>query len=166
MAEVLFAGNKVKTAGNLPETGSAAPDFKLVKTDLSDASLADYKGKKVILNIFPSLDTPVCATSIRKFNQEASSLDNTVVLCISKDTPFAHKKFCTTEGLENVVSLSEFRYNEFGSSYGVTFEEGPFKGLFSRSIVVIDENGKVVHTEQVPNTGDEPNYEKALAAVK
>ncbi len=166
MAEVLFAGTTVKTTGNLPQVGTPAPDFKLVKTDLSDSSLSEFKGKKVILNIFPSLDTAVCATSIRKFNQEASSLDNTVVLCISKDTPFAHKKFCTTEGLDNVVGLSEFRYNDFGSTYGVTFEEGPFKGLFSRAVVVIDENGIIVHTEQVPNTGDEPDYEKAIAAVK
>ncbi|MDP4207342.1 MAG: thiol peroxidase [Bacteroidota bacterium] len=166
MATITFKGNSVNTAGNLPATGALAPDFKLVKTDLSEASLKDFAGKKVILNIFPSLDTSVCATSVRKFNAEASSLANTVVLCISKDLPFAHGRFCSTEGLNNVVSLSEFRDDNFSKAYGVKIADGPLAGLHSRAVVVVDEAGKVVYSEQVPEIAQEPNYEAALKAVK
>jgi Peroxiredoxin len=166
MATITLKGNPVNTAGNLPATGALAPDFKLVKTDLSEASLKDFAGKKVILNIFPSLDTSVCATSVRKFNAEASSLANAVVLCISKDLPFAHGRFCSTEGLNNVVSLSEFRDDNFSKAYGVKIADGPLAGLHSRAVVVVDEAGKVVYSEQVPEIAQEPNYEAALKAVK
>jgi thioredoxin-dependent peroxiredoxin len=165
MAQVTFKGNPIRIAGSLPETGSIAPDFKVVKADLSTVSLSELKGKKVILNIFPSLDTPVCATSVRRFNVEASKLDNTVVLCISRDLPFAHKRFCTTEGIDNVVTGSEYRDSSFSDAYGILIPEGPLAGLFSRAIVVINEQGKVTYTEQVPEIAQEPDYAKALAAV-
>ncbi len=164
MATITFKGNTINTIGKLPEVGSKAPDFKLVKSDLSEASLADYKGKKVILNIFPSLDTSVCAASVRKFNAEAEKQPNTVVLCISRDLPFAHSRFCSVEGLKNVVSLSEYRDDNFNKAYGVKIAEGPLAGLHSRAIVVIDENGVVKYTEQVPEIAQEPDYEKALKA--
>jgi thiol peroxidase len=164
MATITFKGNAINTAGKLPEVGSKAPDFKLVKSDLSEASLADYKGKKVILNIFPSLDTSVCAASVRKFNAEAEKKPNTVVLCISRDLPFAHTRFCSVEGLKNVVSLSEFRDDSFSKAYGVKIADGPLAGLHSRAIVVVDENGVVKYTEQVPEIAQEPDYEKALKA--
>lgn len=164
MATITFKGNAINTAGKLPEVGSKAPDFKLVKSDLSEASLADYKGKKVILNIFPSLDTSVCAASVRKFNAEAEKQPNTVVLCISRDLPFAHTRFCSVEGLKNVVSLSEFRDDSFSKAYGVKITDGPLAGLHSRAIVVVDENGTVKYTEQVPEIAQEPDYEKALKA--
>src|SRR5690606_32058613 len=137
----------------------------LTSGDLSAKSLSDFKGKKVILNIFPSIDTGVCAASVRKFNEEASGLDNTVVLCISKDLPFAQSRFCAAEGLENVVSLSDFKDNSFADAYGVKFSDGPLAGLLSRSVVVIDENGKVIYNEQVAETVEEPNYEAALASL-
>ncbi|HEX2935312.1 MAG TPA: thiol peroxidase [Bacteroidales bacterium] len=164
MATITFKGNAINTAGKLPEVGSKAPDFKLVKSDLSEASLSDYKGKKVILNIFPSLDTSVCAASVRKFNAEAEKQPNTVVLCISRDLPFAHTRFCSVEGLKNVVSLSEFRDDSFSKAYGVRITDGPLVGLHSRAIVVVDENGTVKYTEQVPEIAQEPDYEKALKA--
>jgi len=166
MAQITLKGNVIKTAGNLPSVGSIAPDFKLTKTDLSEVSLKDFTGKKVVLNIFPSLDTSVCATSIRKFNAEADKLENALVLCISRDLPFAHNRFCTTEGLKNVISLSELRDDSFSKGYGVKITEGPMTGLFSRAVVVLDTNGKVVYSEQVPEITQEPNYEKALKAVK
>ncbi len=165
MAEITFKGNKINTSGSLPAAGASAPAFELVKNDLSTAGLSDYKGKKVILNIFPSLDTSVCATSVRKFNAELNKLDNTSVLCISADLPFAHSRFCTTEGLEKVESLSVFRNPEFGKDYGVLMTDGPLAGLLSRAVVVLDGEGKVVYTEQVPEIAQEPDYAKALEAV-
>ncbi len=165
MAQITFKGNAVHTAGSLPKTGAAAPDFKLTKSDLADVSLKDLKGKRVILNIFPSIDTPVCATSVRRFNQEAAKLQNTVVLCISKDLPFAQKRFCGAEGLENVVTASEYRDTSFSDAYRVKMVDSPLAGLFSRAIVVIDEAGKVKYTEQVPEIAQEPDYAKALAAL-
>ncbi len=166
MATITLKGNQIHTVGNLPAKGSKATDFKLVKTDLSQLSLDDLKGKKVVFNIFPSLDTDVCAASVRRFNQEASNLENTVVVCVSKDLPFAHNRFCSTEGLNNVVNASDFRDGSFGEKYGVTIADGPLAGLHSRAIVVLDEEGKVVYTEQVPEIVEEPDYEAALKAVK
>lgn len=166
MATITLKGNPIHTAGNLPEVGAKAPDFKLKKTDLSEATLADYKGKRVVLNIFPSLDTAVCAASVRKFNAEAEKLDNTAVLCISLDLPFAHSRFCTTEGLDNVVSLSELHDRSFGEDYGVRIVDGPMAGLLSRAVVVVDENGKVLHSQQVPEIVEEPDYEAALSVFK
>jgi thioredoxin-dependent peroxiredoxin len=165
MAQITFKGNPIQTAGSLPATGSAAPGFKVTKADLSDARLEDFKGQRVVLNIFPSIDTPVCAASVRKFNQEASKLENTVVLCISRDLPFAQKRFCAAEGLEKVVTASEYRDDGFSSAYKVKIETGPLAGLFSRAIVVIDAAGKVAYSEQVPEIAQEPDYAKALAAL-
>ncbi len=166
MAQVTFKGNPIKTAGSLPRVGSSAPDFKVVKADLAPMSLGDFKGKKVILNIFPSIDTAVCAASVRRFNVEASKLANTVVLCISKDLPFAQKRFCAAEGLDNVITGSEYRDSSFSDAYGIRIVDSPLEGLFSRAIVIVDEKGKVVYTEQVGEIAQEPDYEKALAAVK
>ncbi len=166
MATITLKGTTIHTIGTLPATGTKAPNFILVKSDLSDASLNDFNGKKIIMNIFPSLDTSVCATSIRKFNAEAEKLDNTVVLCISRDLPFSHKRFCSTEGLNNVVSLSELRNDQFGIAYGVRIIDGPMAGLLSRAIVVTDESGKVIYTEQVPEITQEPDYFAALSALK
>jgi thioredoxin-dependent peroxiredoxin len=166
MAQVTFKGNPINTAGSLPRVGSAAPDFTVIKTDLIPISLGELKGKKTVLNIFPSIDTPVCANSVRRFNAEASKLANTVVLCISKDLPFAQKRFCAAEGLENVIPASEYRDSSFSSAYGVTLVDSPLQGLFSRAIVVVDEKGTVLYTEQVPEIAQEPDYEKALAALK
>ncbi len=166
MANITFKGNKVQTQGVLPKTGSKAPDFSLVKADLSETSLKDYKGKKIILNIFPSIDTGVCAASVRRFNAEAGKLNNTVVLCISRDLPFAASRFCGAEGLKNVITASEFRNDSFSSAYGVCMVDGPLSGLLSRAVVVIDENGTVRYTEQVPEITQEPDYDKALASVK
>ena len=164
MATITLKGNAVETVGNLPSTGSAAPAFELVKTDLSSATLESYKGQKVVLNIFPSVDTPTCATSVRKFNEKAAGLDNTTVVCISADLPFAQKRFCGAEGIEKVVSASTFR-SSFGKDYGVEIASGVLTGLLSRAVVVIDENGSVVYTEQVGEIADEPNYDAALAAL-
>ena len=166
MATVTLKGNPIHTNGDLPAAGAAAPDFKLTGVDLKDVSLADYKGKKKILNIVPSLDTAVCATSTRKFNESGGKLANTVVLVISADLPFAMKRFCTTEGLANVVSLSMIRGKGFAKDYGVLLQDGPLAGLSARAVVVVDENDKVVHTELVPEIGQEPNYDAALAAAK
>jgi len=166
MAKITFKNNPINTIGTLPAVGSKAPDFKLTKTDLSDVSLKDFAGKKVILNIFPSIDTGVCATSVRKFNQEAANLANTVVVGVSKDLPFAHKRFCGAENIAGVVTTSDLREGSFGKAYGVTMSEGPLAGLFSRSIVVLDEKGTVKYTEQVPEITQEPDYNKALAAAK
>ncbi len=165
MANITFKGSPVATAGDLPRVGADAPDFSLVKTDLSELSLADLKGKKVVLNIFPSVDTGVCAASVRRFNAEASKQDNTVVLCISRDLPFAHARFCGTEGLEDVISLSEYKDEVFSQNYGVKMVDGPLIGLHSRAVVVVDENGKVSHSEQVDDIVNEPNYEAALKAL-
>lgn len=166
MAQVTLKGNAISVKGNLPSVGSSAPAFSLTKTDLSEITLADLKGKKVVLNIFPSLDTAVCASSVRKFNAELNKLSNTIVLCISRDLPFAHKRFCEVEGLANVVSASEFKNKNFADAYNVEMTSGPLLSLFARSIVVIDETGKVVYTELVPEITQEPDYDKALAAVK
>ncbi len=165
MAKITLKGNPVNTIGNLPEVGTMAPAFTLVKDDLSIKSLSDYKGQKVVLNIFPSLDTGTCAASVRRFNAEASTLENTVVLCISKDLPFAQARFCGAEGLEDVHNLSDFRYGQFGKDYGVEIIDGPLAGLESRAVVVLDEEGTVVYTQQVPEIVDEPDYEAALAAL-
>lgn len=165
MATVTLQGNPCNLIGELPATGSSAPDFVLVAGDLSTASLNTYAGKKIILNIFPSIDTDVCATSVRKFNKEASALENTVVLCISKDLPFAQGRFCGAEGLEDVVTLSDFRSDAFGKAYGLAITDGPLEGLLARSVVVIDESGKVVYSELVPEIAQEPNYSSALAAL-
>ena len=165
MASILFGGNPVNINGELPELGTKAPDFKLVQNNLSIATLADFAGSKVVLNIFPSVDTPTCATSVRTFNAEASKLDNTKVLCISRDMPFAQKRFCGAEGLENVINLSDFNTGNFGKDYGLEITEGPFTGIHARAVVVLDENGIVKYTELVPNISDEPNYQAALAAL-
>ncbi len=166
MATITLKGNPINTVGNLPAKGSLSPDFKLVKSDLAVVTPSDLKGKKVILNIFPSLDTDVCAASVRRFNAEASKLENTVVLCVSKDLPFANKRFCSVEGLENVVTASDFRDGSFGKNFGVTIADGALTGLHSRAVVVLDENSKVIYTEQVPEIVQEPDYEAALSAAR
>jgi thiol peroxidase len=165
MAQVAFKGNPVNTAGALPAVGTKAPAFTLAGKDLSDVKLVDFAGKKVVLNIFPSIDTPVCAASVRRFNAEASALGDTVVLCISADLPFAHGRFCTVEGLEKVVPLSVFRSPEFGKDYGVVIAEGPLRGLLSRAIVIVGPAGQVVYTEHVAEITKEPDYEAALRAL-
>lgn len=166
MAQITLQGNAIDTVGDLPEVGAQAPTFTLTKTDLSDANLEDFAGKTIVLNIFPSIDTPVCAASVRRFNQEASSFSETVVLCISGDLPFAHQRFCEVEGLNDVMPLSNFRTHDFGNDYGVTITNGPLQYLLSRALVVIDRSGKVVYTEQVPEIAQEPNYEAALKILK
>jgi thiol peroxidase len=163
MAQTALGGNPVNTVGDLPSVGSH-PSFDLTKGDLSSLAPADVAGKKVILNIFPSVDTPVCATSVRKFNEQASSLDNTVVVCVSADLPFAQGRFCGAEGLSNVQTASTFR-SDFGSSWGLAIAEGPFAGLLARAVVVLDESGAVTYTELVPEIAQEPNYDAAIAAV-
>lgn len=165
MATITFKGNPVQTSGSLPATGTAAPAFRLVAADLSEKTLADYKGKRVILNIFPSIDTGVCAASVRTFNQQAADLENTVVLCISKDLPFAQGRFCAAEGIENVQVLSEFRDTNFSEAYGVKMVDGPLQGLMSRAVVVLNENGEVVYSEQVPEITQEPNYDAAIGSL-
>jgi thiol peroxidase len=165
MAKITLKGNPIETVGSLPAVGSTAPGFNLVKTDLSEAALHDFAGKTIVLNIFPSIDTGVCAASSRRFNSEASKLVNTVVLCVSADLPFAHNRFCEAEGLKDVIPVSVFRAPEFGKAYGQTIATGPLAGLLARAVVVIDDSGKVKYTEQVPEIGQEPNYEAALLAV-
>jgi thiol peroxidase len=165
MATITLGGNPIHTNGELPNTGSKAPEFQLVKTDLSTATLADYAGSKLVLNIFPSIDTGTCAASVRHFNQSASELKNTKVLCVSRDLPFAQKRFCGAEGLENVENLSDFKSGTFGKDYGLEMIDGALAGLHSRVVLVIDENGIVVYAEQVPEIADEPNYDAALAAI-
>ncbi len=166
MANITFKGSPTSTSGELPPVGAQAPDFKLTGTDLSQKSLADFKGKNVVLNIFPSLDTGVCATSVRKFNEKASELDNTVILSISKDLPFAQGRFCANEGIDKVVALSEFKDSNFSDAYQVKIGGGPLEGLLSRAVVVIDPEGKVAYTQQVSEITDEPDYEKALEAIR
>lgn len=165
MAEVAFKGSPVHTGGELPPAGSEAPEFTLVKNDLSDVSASQLRGQRVVLNIFPSIDTGVCAASVRAFNEKAAGLDNTTVLCVSVDLPFAQGRFCAAEGIENVVPASAFR-SDFGSVYGVTIADGPLAGLLARAVVVIDETGKVLYTELVPEITQEPDYDAALAALK
>ncbi|MFT2089805.1 thiol peroxidase [Paraglaciecola sp. 2405UD69-4] len=164
MANVTLKGNVFETSGELPSVGEQAPNFTLVGADLSEISLSDYQGSKLILNIFPSVDTGVCATSIRTFNEKATSLEGTKVLCVSADLPFAGARFCGAEGIENVLTGSSFR-SDFGKDYGVVFTTGPLAGLLSRSVVVIDEEGKVIYTEQVAETTEEPDYTAAIAAL-
>lgn len=166
MAKTALKGNEVNTVAELPVVGSDAPDFLLVKPDLSEASLASYHGQKVILNIYPSVDTGICAMSTVKFNQEASKLENTRIVCVSKDLPFAFQRYCAAEGIENLDTLSSYRDQAFGKDYGVEMVDGPLKGLNARAIVVVDENGKVVYTEMVPEITTEPDYEAALASLK
>ncbi|KRP58792.1 thiol peroxidase [Pseudomonas trivialis] len=166
MAQVTLKGNPVQVEGELPQAGSQAPDFTLTAGDLSDATLASFAGKRKVLNIFPSVDTPTCATSVRKFNAQANDLSNTVVLCISSDLPFAQARFCGSEGLENVKSLSDFRSAAFSQDYGVDITDGPLRSLTARAVVVLDENDKVLHSELVAEIGQEPNYEAALAVLK
>jgi thioredoxin-dependent peroxiredoxin len=165
MAKVTLRGTEVNTKGNLPSKGSKAPDFKLVKNDLGSLSLSELKGKKIILSISPSLDTSVCAVSARKFNQAAAGKENTVIVAITKDLPFASGRFCTTEGISNVITLSGFRDTAFGKDYGIELVDGPMAGLYTRSIVVIDENGVVSHSQLVPEITHEPDYDAALAAL-
>ncbi len=165
MANITLGGNPISTIGNLPQNESKAPDFELVKNDLSLTSLKDFTGKKLVLNIFPSIDTGTCAASVRKFNEKASALNNTTVLCISRDLPFAQKRFCGAEGLENVINLSDFKSGNFGKDYGLEITNGPLAGLHSRAVVVIDENGIVRYSEQVPEIANEPDYDAALSAL-
>ncbi len=166
MASITLGGTPTTTIGELPATGSKTPDFKLSASDLSPKTLGDFAGSNLILNIFPSVDTGVCATSVRTFNKSAASLDNTKVLCISRDLPFAQARFCGAEGIENVVMLSDFADGSFGKDYGVEITDGAFSNLHSRAIVVVNAEGTVVHTEQVPEVGQEPNYDAALAAIQ
>jgi thiol peroxidase len=165
MTKITLKGNQINTSGTLPSKGTKAPGFTLVKSDLSSLSLAELKGKKVVLNIFPSLDTSVCAASVRKFNQLAAARPNVAVLAISKDLPFAHKRFCTTEGIENLTTLSGFRDTEFEKSYGLAIIDGPMAGLYSRCVIVLDEAGIVKYSEQVPEITQEPDYDSAINAL-
>lgn len=165
MATITLRGNEIHTSGQLPEVGEAAKNFKLTATDLSTKTLADFSGKTLILNIFPSVDTGTCAASVRNFNKTAADLENTLVLCISRDLPFAQNRFCGAEGIENVVMLSDFKTGQFGKDYGLEIIDSGLAGLHSRCIVVIDPEGKVKYTEQVPETGNEPDYDKALASL-
>lgn len=165
MSQVTFKGTAVQTKGELPAVGTKAPDFALTAADLSTKKLSDFLGKRVVLNIFPSIDTGACANSVRTFNKEASGLQNTVVLCISKDLPFAQSRFCGAEGIENVITLSEFKDTKFSDSYGLTFVSGPLEGLLSRAVVVLNEKGEVLYKEQVEEVTNEPNYEAALAVL-
>jgi thiol peroxidase len=166
MATVTLRGNPVSVGGSFPNKGDAAPDFNLTGGDLKDVSLKDYAGKKKVISIVPSLDTPTCAKSTKVFNERASSAANTVVLIVSADLPFAQKRFCGAEGLSNVVTLSTLRGRDFHQKYGVDIQDGALKGLTARGVVVLDENNKVLHAELVPEIGQEPNYDAALAALK
>ncbi|WP_396209270.1 thiol peroxidase [Flavobacterium sp.] len=165
MATITLGGNPIHTNGELPQIGSKAIDFNLVKTDLGTTTLADFAGSRIVLNIFPSIDTGTCATSVRKFNEKANSLNNTKVLCISRDLPFAQKRFCGAEGLEHVINLSDFKDGSFGKNFGLEITDGPLAGLHSRVIIVIDENGNILHTEQVSEIANEPNYEAAISVL-
>lgn len=165
MANITLKGNPIKTFGEIPKKGDKAPNFKLTKNDLSDATLEAYAGKRKVLNIFPSLDTPTCATSVRKFNVEASKLANTVVLNISADLPFAQKRFCGAEGITNAETLSTFR-SSFSKDYKLEILESGLSGLCSRCVIVLDEKNTVIHSEQVPEIAQEPNYDAALASLK
>jgi thiol peroxidase len=165
MAEITLGGNPVHTGGSLPEPGSSAPDFTLTGVDLSAISKADFAGQNVVLNIFPSIDTPTCATSVRTFNERAASLDNTTVLCVSSDLPFAQGRFCGSEGLENVKTASTFKNADFLDTYGVSMVDGKLEGLCARAVVVLDGQGSVVHSELVSEIANEPNYDAALAAL-
>jgi thiol peroxidase len=165
MASITLGGNPINTSGELPKVGTKLANFNLIQNDLSVASLSSFAGKNLILNIFPSVDTGTCAASVRKFNETAGNLDNTAVLCISRDLPFAQKRFCGAEGLENVINLSDFQSGEFGKTNGLEILDGPLAGLHSRVLIVTDPTGTILHTEQVNEIADEPNYEAALAVL-
>lgn len=165
MASITLKGNPINTISNLPAVGSQASDFDLIKNDLSHTSLADFAGSRVILNIFPSLDTGICAASVRTFNEKASGLENTQILCISRDLPFAQARFCGAEGIDKVITASDFANGKFGDDYGVTITDGPMANLHSRAIVILDQDHKVIYTEQVPEIVQDPDFEKALAAL-
>lgn len=165
MAQVTFKGMPISTVGDLPAEGQKAPDFILTIKDLSDVSLRNYTGRKLVLNIFPSVDTPVCAASVRRFNDEAGKLENTEVLCVSRDLPFALDRFCGAEGLENVTAASELRSDDFGKDYGVRIAVGAMAGLFARAIIILNEIGEVLYTQLVPEIAEEPDYEAVLAAL-
>lgn len=165
MASITLGGNPVTTVGELPAINTIAPDFTLTKSDLSPVSLSDYKGSKLVLNVFPSVDTGTCAKSVRQFNEEAAELENTKVLCISKDLPFAQARFCGAEGIENVDMLSDYKTGQFGKDYGLAFADSAFETLLSRCVLVLDESGNIRYTEQVTETADEPNYKAALEAL-
>ncbi len=165
MALTKLGPNDANTVGDLPAIGSSAADFMLTATNMKDVSFKDFAGKNVVLNIFPSVDTSTCATSVREFNKRVAAIDNTVVLCISKDLPFAQKRFCGAEGIDRAITLSDFRSRGFGKTYGVELLDGGFAGLFARAVVVIDSSGKVKYTELVPKIGQEPDYEAALKAI-
>lgn len=162
MASIALGGIPINTNGDLPKIGTKAPNFSLIKNDLTVATLEDFAGSRLVLNIFPSIDTSTCATSVRKFNEKASQLENTKVLCISRDLPFAQRRFCGAEGLENVISLSDYKSDDFRKDYSLEIIDGVFAGLHSRVVIVIDENGIIKYTEQVPEIADEPDYESAL----
>lgn len=165
MASITLGGNPIHTSGELPLVGSKLADFSLVKNDLSIASLSDFAGSRLVLNIFPSIDTGTCATSVRKFNVNAADLENTKVLCISRDLPFAQKRFCGAEGIENVINLSDFKEGSFGKTNGLEITDSVLAGLHSRVIIVVDTTGTVLYTEQVSEIANEPNYEAALAVL-
>jgi thiol peroxidase len=165
MAAITLGGNPIHTSGELPQVGTKLADFKLITTDLSTVTLSDYAGTNLVLNIFPSIDTGTCATSVRTFNASAAQLENTKVLCISRDLPFAQKRFCGAEGLQNVVNLSDFKDGSFGKTNGLEIADGVLAGLHSRCIIVVDASGSVIYTEQVPEIANEPNYEAALAVL-
>ncbi|HAS36203.1 MAG TPA: thiol peroxidase [Flavobacteriales bacterium] len=165
MTQITLKGNPINTLGELPSISAKAKDFQLVAKDLSSKSLNDFAGKNLVLNIFPSIDTGTCATSVRNFNKVAADLDNTLVLCISRDLPFAQSRFCGAEGIENVVMLSDFKTGQFGKDYRLNILDGPLAGLNSRSVVIINPEGSIIYTEQVAETTEEPNYEAALASL-
>jgi len=166
MAEITLGGNPIHTSGELPANGSKTPDFLLTNTDLTDVSLKDFAGKKIVFNIFPSIDTSICAMSVRKFNAEISSIPGAICLCVSDDLPYAHKRFCTVEGLTNVIPLSELRNKDFGKNLGIRIMDGPMTGLLARAVVVADSNGKIIYNQLVKEIKTEPDYEKALNALK
>jgi len=166
METIYFKGTSVHTNGDIPAVGTTAPDFTLAGNSLEDVKLSDYKGKRVVLNIFPSLDTTVCAMSVRKFNQEAAKLDNTQVICISKDLPFAQGRFCTAEGIDKLIVASAFRANDFVKNYGLEMVDGPLAGLLARAVIVVDENGKIIFSDIVEEVANEPDYHGAISALK
>lgn len=166
MATVTLQGNPVHTTGDLPAVGAPAPDFRLVDKDLEERSLGDFSGKRKVLNIVPSLDTPVCAAQARRFNEEAASLDNTAVLVISADLPFAQARFCSTEGIDHLVTLSTVRSQDFGEAWGIALAEGPLAGVCARAVVILDENDRVTYSQLVPEIAEEPDYDEALAALR
>ncbi|MEK6200842.1 MAG: thiol peroxidase [Desulfobulbaceae bacterium] len=165
MTQITLQGSPVNTSGALPKIGERAPDFLLTKTDLSDVSLQEYAGKRIVLNIFPSIDTSVCASSVRRFNVEINKLANAVCLCASRDLPFAHSRFCGAEGLDKVIAVSELRNSVLGDGYGVRIIDGPLAGLLARAVVVIDEKGQILHSQLVPEITEEPDYEAALKVL-